>query len=355
MSLTQTEPTAAKQVAVPRKSTLAGVGIGRMQLVGVAIAALLVFAAPLLPGWLLFLVTVALAKAMVVLGVVLLLRGDLVSFGHGLYYATGAYAVAFAMKTFGWREALLLVPVGIVATSILAAILGLFLARYRGIFFGMLTVAFSMILYSLLLKLYWFTGGTDGMRVTTATIAGIAPSADTVRHLQYYFVLVLGALAVYLSYRVTASPLGYLMRAIYDNEIRVEFMGASVRRAIYRTYVLSGALGGLGGALAAMSVGHVTPDLAYWSVSGEFVFVALFGGLGSVFAPVVGSVLFEFIRNYAFKLSPYTWQLTLGTVLLFVILFLPGGLWSLYENFVRRQHREPRPAQEKRWALSWKR
>jgi branched-chain amino acid transport system permease protein len=78
-----------------------------------------------------------------------------------------------------------------------------------------------------------------------------------------------------------------------------------------------------------LSVGHITPDLAFWSQSGEFVFVAILGGIGSVLAPAVGSVLFEFVRNYAFEVSPYTWQMTLGVVLLLIIFFLPDGVWSL--------------------------
>ena len=312
---------------------------GRTLLLGL-MALLLI--APVLPSWLLFLLTIAFAKGLVVLGVVLLLRGDLVSFGHGLYYAGGAYAIGIALKDgFPVRDALVLVALGTLVATLLAAVVGVFIARYRGIFFGMLSTAFTMILYSLLLKLRWLSGGTDGIPVRASTYLGIETSADTVRLVQYYFVLALTAAAVYVVYRVAASPLGYLMRAIYDNEIRVEYMGASVHRAIYRTYVLAGALGGLGGALAAVTVGHISPDMAYWTVSGEFVFVALFGGLGSVFAPLVGSVVFELVRNYAFKLSPYTWQLLLGGVLLAIILFAPGGLWSLFERLAARHAGEP--------------
>ena len=150
------------------------------------------------------------------------------------------------------------------------------------------------------------------------------------------------------------------MRVTYDNEIRVEKMGASVRRAIYRTYVLAGALGGLGGALVAVTVGHIAPDLAYWTASGEFVFIALLGGSGSVFAPFIGAAVFEVVRNYAFKVSPYTWQMLLGSVLLIIILFAPGGLWSLFERLTHRApSREPaagpRSGKERRWALSWRR
>jgi branched-chain amino acid transport system permease protein len=312
---------------------------GRNGRVPLVLAAVLLFlVAPLFPSWILFLLTVAFAKGLVVLGVVLLLRGELVSFGHGVYYAAGAYAIGLALKNeFPVRDALVLAVLGMLATTVVAAVLGLFIARYRGIFFGMLSAAFTMILYSLLVKLRWLSGGTDGIPVHATTFAGLETSADTVRLIQYYFVLVLATAAVFVAFRVAASPLGYLMRAIRDNEIRVEYMGASVQRAIYRMYVLSGALAGLGGALTAVIVGHISPDMSYWTVSGEFVFVALFGGVGSVFAPMFASVVFEFVRNYAFKIAPYTWQMLLGGVLLGVILFAPGGLWSIFERIQARR------------------
>jgi branched-chain amino acid transport system permease protein len=112
-----------------------------------------------------------------------------------------------------------------------------------------------------------------------------------------------------------------------------------VWRAVYVSYIIAGALAAVSGGLIALTVGHITPDLAFWSQSGEFVFVAILGGTGSVIAPVIGSVLFEFVRNYAFKLSPYTWQMTLGIVLLLIIFFLPGGVWSLTARLPRRSHR----------------
>lgn len=293
--------------------------------------------APLLfSNWIIFLITMALGKGMVVLGVVLLLRGGLISFGHGLYFAAGAYAVAFAVNKWNINETLLIIPLCLVTGGGLAALTGLLLKRYRGIFFAMLTLAFSMILYTVLFKFYDLTGGTDGMPIPPIRIAGIQPSLDNLRIFQYYLMLGLTAGVIYLGWRFTQSPLGYLMRAVRDNEIRVEYIGASVDRSIYFSFVLSGALGGLGGGLVALNVEHVSPELAYWTSSADFVFVAVLGGTGSVFAPFLGSIVFEFIRNYAFKFSPDTWQMTLGGVLLLIIFFLPQGLWSLNRTLRRR-------------------
>ena len=294
-----------------------------------AIAALCVLALlPLvLSDWLVFLIALALAKGAVVLGVVLLLRGGLISFGHALYFAAGAYTVGFLANRFSIGEALLALPLAIVISALSAAALGLLLARFRGIYFAMLSLAFSMILYTVLLKFYDLSGGTDGLSVRGFTLAGLTPARPAL--VQYYLVLALTAGVALLGGRFLASPLGHFMQALRYNEIRIEYLGASASRVILASYVLSGAISGLGGALVAYLVGHVSPELAYWVASGDFVFVAVLGGTGSVFAPFAGSIAFELVKNYALKFSPHTWQLTLGVFLLLVIYFQPRGLWAV--------------------------
>ena len=290
---------------------------------------LMTIAPLLLSGWILFLLTVAGAKALAVLGVVLLLRGKLLTFGHALYYAAGAYAAGLGAKYLALRDGFVLLGLALLAGVATSALLGLLATRYRGVYFALLNLAFSMVLYGILLKFYAVTGGTDGLVLASPTFAGAHLSGPSLRTAMYEVTLVLTVLLVYLAHRFFISPAGYALRAIRDNEVRVEYMGLSVRRTIYIAYVLAGGLAGVAGVLIGLSVGHITPDLAFWSQSGEFVFVAILGGTGSVLAPVVGSILFEFVRNYAFELSPYTWQMTLGIALLLIIFFLPGGVWSL--------------------------
>lgn len=300
---------------------------------------LLALAPLVLSGWILFLLTVAGAKALAVLGVVLLLRGKLLTFGHALYYAAGAYAAGLGAKYFGLRDALALLALGLLAGIATSALLGLLVTRYRGVYFALLNLAFSMVLYGILLKFYAVTGGTDGLGLAAPTFAGLHVGGPALRLALYELTLVLTGVLVYVAHRFFVSPVGYALRAIRDNEVRVEYMGVSVRRTVHIVYVLAGGLAGVAGVLIGLSVGHITPDLAFWSQSGEFVFVAVLGGTGSVFAPVVGSILFEFVRNYAFEFSPYTWQMTLGIVLLLIIFFLPGGVWSLAVLARRRGRR----------------
>jgi len=135
-----------------------------------------------------------------------------------------------------------------------------------------------------------------------------------------------------LYFRTLAGALAVPAR---DNEIRVEFLGISVNRLIHLKLVISGILAGIGGALAALAVEHVDPNMAYWTTSGGFVFVTILAGAGSVAAAFVGSLVFELVRSIAVDLMPNTWQIILGTALLLTILFLPEGLGSLFHRLRR--------------------
>jgi branched-chain amino acid transport system permease protein len=259
-----------------------------------------------------------------------------------MFYAVGAYTVGFGVKWFGVHDVAILLPLGAVLGAGVAALIGLVMARYREVFFAMLNLAFSMMLYGILLKLYWLTGGTDGLSAGTPSFFGWVPPRDSLRDVLYYTTLVMTGLVVYVVYRFLASPLGFYLKAIADNEIRIEYSGESVQRVMYVTYVLSGALGALGGVLAAFIVGHIVPEYSFWIQSGEFVFIALLGGYASVLGPLIGAIAFEFIRTYASKYFPNEWQMTLGVIMLAIILFRPGGLWAIYEEIVDRFGRRQR-------------
>ncbi len=306
-------------------------------------SALLILAPLVVPGWIVFVLTKALFMSIAVMGVSILLRGGLLTFGHALYYATGAYAVGFSVKWLGVHELLLLIPLGALAGLTMAALVGLIMARYREVFFAMLNLAFSMMLYGALLKLYPITGGSDGLAIGTATLFGSELEGDSLGF--YYFSLVIVAVVTFVVCRFMASPLGYFLRALYDNEIRIEYSGVAVRQVIFRTYLLAGTLGGVSGVLAAVTIGHIVPEDAFWIQSGEFVFIALLGGFGGVPGPLMGAFVFEFIQTYASKYFPLAWQMTLGIIMLLVILFQPGGLWAIYrqvENYLGRIWRRDR-------------
>ena len=295
----------------------------------VAIAAL-VFAAGtwVLPPWLAFLLTLAFAKGLVVLGVVIQMRAGLVSFGQALFYCIGGYIVGLASQSLGISDAFALLALATGAGILMALACGWLLTRYREIFFAMLTLALSMILYGALVKSSAL-GSTDGFNVAAPSFLGWTPQGDAKKQALYLLSVAVAAAVAIGIHRFMVSSLGRVIEAVRENELRVEYLGLSPRAVLFSNYVVAAGISALGGGLTALASGHIDPDMAVWTTSGEFVFIAILGGTGHVFAPFIGAIVFSVIRTFAIQEAPHFWQMTLGVVLLALILFLPKGLWSL--------------------------
>jgi len=304
-------------------------------LIGLALAfALLMAANFLMPEWVRFIGLQTLARGAVALGLLVLWRTGLISFGHALYFGWGAYTAALLTRA-GITDAFVLTVAATLSAGLLALLLGFLLRRYRAIFFALLNMAFSMILYGALVKTEAL-GSTDGFGVASPSYFGFAPEGEAVTTTLFAFSLTLTFVVVVGVHLYLRSTLGGLTLAIRENEIRVEYLGYSAERAIHIKYVISGLLAGFGGAVMAMAIGQVDPDsMALWTVSGEFVFITVLSGTGSVAATYVGALVFELIRTYAFEYAPHVWQLILGGSLLAIIMFLPEGLWSLRQRLAR--------------------
>jgi ABC-type branched-subunit amino acid transport system permease subunit len=284
-----------------------------------------------LPQWAMFIVTIAFANGLVALGLMLLLRAGLVSFGQALYYCLGAYAAGGIGRFFGVSDIFVQMLAGALTAGFIAFVLGFLLARYRGIFFGLLSLALSMILYGLLVK-NQALGSTDGFNILPSTLFGTRPGGGWVRYAVLASAAVVALSLALIVHRYLRTPRGRLAPAIKDNEIRVEYMGASARRAVHVKYVIAAVLAGVGGALAATTVGHIDPQMSFWTTSGEFIFITILAGTGNVLAPFAGALLYGIIHTTAYDLSPNTWQMSLGLSLLLIIVFLPEGLWSLFKR-----------------------
>jgi branched-chain amino acid transport system permease protein len=296
----------------------------------IAVSVILLAIGPFLPRWGMFLINVSLCYGIVVLGMMLLMRTGVVSFGHGLYYCLGAYAAGTLDQVLKISDMAVMLVAAVIVTALASAAIGLLLRKYRDIFFAMLSLAFSMILYGLLVKTSSL-GSSDGFNIAASKIAGITIAGTSVeRYVRYALTVVFACSAGIFMHKYLNSHMGRLAEAIRDNELRVEYMGASVRNVIHVNYMISAVLAGIGGALAAIAVGHIDPEMAYWTTSGEFVFVGILSGTGSILAPFLGAFIFETIRSFAYEYSPNTWQMALGITMLVVIMFLPGGLWSLF-------------------------
>lgn len=281
------------------------------------------------------LLLMAMAVSFCALGLLILLRAGQVSFGHALYFACGAYTVAFGARHVN-AEMLTVTIMAVVCGTLLSMALGVLLSRYRDIFYAMLNLAFSMVGYTLLLKLYELTGGSDGISVRVTHLAGAEIDAQRFGWTLYYYAVALMGVVLLLVARYLNSPPGQALAALKTNETRLEYLGISGRLVLYTGHVVSAALASLGGAIAAMATGHVTPEMAYWSRSAEFVFVAILGGIGNVVGALAGALSFELIRTTASAYAANSWQLILGMVLVLIVLFAPKGLHGMVQQIFRR-------------------
>jgi ABC-type branched-subunit amino acid transport system permease subunit len=320
-------PATIATAAMPRATSTASPA--RIALAGLGFTALLALAGLFMPKWLTFLITMAAAQGLVSLGIVLLMRGGVVSFGQGMVFALGGYAAALAYNRLGFTDALGLTLLGGVTATLVAAPFAPLLARYRGIFFAMLTLALSMVTYGLLMKIE-VLGGSDGFNTGRPTLLGQALPDARVGYVMYVLTLVIAMVMALLARVYFDSTRGLVTLAVRENELRVEYLGGSVRQAMTINFILAAFAGGCGGALVVLSLGHIDPNFSYWTTSGEFVFVAILAGSQSVLAVFVASTVLEVVRSFSSAYFPNTWQLALGLFLLLVIRFLPGGIGSLW-------------------------
>ena len=309
--------------------------LGRTLALALAAIVALAIAGWFAPRWLTFLVTMAAANGLVSLGIVGLMRGGVVPFGQGMMLAMGGYAAALSFNLLGFTDALGLALSGGLVAALVAAPFAPLLSRYRGIFFAMLTLALSMVSYGLLMKLDML-GGSDGFNVGRPTLLGQALPDARVGYVLYMVAVVLATLMALLARVYFDSTRGLVTLAVRENELRVEYLGGSVRQAMTLNFILAAFCGGMGGALAVMALGHIEPNFSFWTTSGEFVFVAILAGWQSVAAVFVASTVLEIVRSFSSAYFPNTWQLVLGLFLLFVIRFLPRGIGSLWVRGGRR-------------------
>jgi ABC-type branched-subunit amino acid transport system permease subunit len=296
-------------------------------LIGLPVLILMGF---ILPEWIVNYIHVSLGTGLVALGIMIQMRAGLVSFGQGLYFCIGGYTAGMAGKFLGITDIFLLLALGLFVSVSIAFFAGFLLRRYREIFFAMLSLALSMILFGLLSQLE-VLGSTDGFNLPSVTYLGWAPAGDTATHALYVATCIPTIICAILLNRYLRGPMGYIGEAIRENELRVEYLGASAHRAVHILYVIAAAVSGIGGVLWALALGHVDPEMTNWTTSGQFVFVAILSGTGNIVAPLFGTFILEMVRVYAVEASPNTWQMILGIIMLLTIIFLPKGLWSLIQ------------------------
>ena len=278
------------------------------------------------------LLTYGLVMAIAALGFNLLLGyTGLLSFGHSAFFGTGAYTVALMAKYFGVRSMETFILAGLAAAFLMSALFGFICVRHTRIFFAILVMALSQVLWSLAYKFYGVTNGTDGLTVPfPSLLAGSLTFSESGAYQRfirqyYYYVAVLFLISLAIMWMITQSPFGKTLQSIRDNQTRAEFIGIRVGLCRWIAFVLSGTFTGLAGVLWLPLNRHVTPDVLYWPFSGEIVFLTVLGGFQSFSGPVVGAIAFSYLKTYAVAWTEY-WQLLLGVILIILVMILPTGI-----------------------------
>jgi branched-chain amino acid transport system permease protein len=276
-------------------------------------------------------VAYGLVFAIAVLGFNLLLGyTGLLSFGHSAYFGVGAYAVAFLVKYLHVRSMELYLLATVVASVLVSALFGYVCVRYTKIFFSILTLALSQVLWSLAFKFFSVTGGSDGLRVPTPKILGLGlgegeDKSYFLAHGYYYYVLAVFVICVAVMWVIVHSPFGKALQAIRDNETRARFIGLHIRSYRFVAFLVSGVFTGIAGALWVPLNGLTTPDILYWPFSGEIVFMTVLGGFRNFTGPLVGAIVYNFLKDYAVGFTVY-WQTFMGVILIVLVLVLPTGI-----------------------------
>jgi branched-chain amino acid transport system permease protein len=267
----------------------------------------------------------------------------LLSFGHSAYFGLGAYCAAFMVKYFGVGSMEIYILVGLLVTVLVSAAFGYVCVRHTRIFFSILTLALSQVLWTLAYKFFWVTGGTDGLRVSFGNLTLLGGLIDfkgrdayqSFAQSYYYYVLFLFCVCTALMWVIVHSPFGKALQAIRDNETRAQFLGIPIRRYRWLAFLLSGTFTGLAGVLWVPLNGLVTPDILYWPFSGEIVFMTVLGGFRTFTGPIIGGVVFNYLKANAVASTAY-WQLLLGVVLLILVLALPKGIVGTLSQHFRK-------------------
>ena len=251
--------------------------------------------------------------------------GGMVSFGHAAYLGVGGYSVGI-LAYYGIDNGFLQWGVAIGASALVALAIGAVSIRTSGIYFIMITLAFTQMLYFLGISVEEY-GGDDGMSLATLSQFGdwIDLSDGTTF---YYLVLAILILFMYIIHRIVNSRFGMVIRAAKSNEVRTRAIGFSPYPYKLVAFMIAGAMCGLAGALLVNHTAYLTPDFMHWTRSGEIMFMVILGGVGTTAGPLVGTVALLLLED---TLSAWTthWQLFLGIFLVLVVLFAKRGLAGL--------------------------
>jgi branched-chain amino acid transport system permease protein len=251
--------------------------------------------------------------------------GGMMSFGHAAYLGIGGYAVGI-LAFEGIGSGFIQWPVALAASALFALVIGALSLRTRGVYFIMITLAFAQMAYYVASGLARY-GADDGLTIyKRSDFGGLINLSNRA---QFYY-LCLGCLfgGIYLIWRIVNSRFGMVIQGLRSNEARMQAIGFPVTRYRLACFVIAGTLCGLAGALLANNTDFVSPAVMFWTRSGDLMVMVILGGMGSLFGPVIGAIVYLVLEEFLSQLTEY-WALIMGPLLLLIVLFGRGGIVGL--------------------------
>lgn len=258
----------------------------------------------------------------------------MVSFGHGMFFGFGAYAFGLSMQRLGVS-----IPIAFLITVVTSACLGLVVGaisiRLKDIYFSFITLAFQMLLYSLVIAWVPLTGGDQGLMggIPRPPFLGVDLSIEAHR---YTFAVILAVIGLLIMRQIVESPFGYTLRMIRDNTERASFLGIDVFRAKLKAFVIAGIFGSVGGMVMALFVSGAYPEFVNWTMSGEGIFMIMLGGLSTFIGPTAGALILSLLNDVITRRTEHH-GLFLGAVILLFALGLRKGVTDFVAEWFRQR------------------
>lgn len=256
--------------------------------------------------------------------------GGELSFGHAAFFGIGAYGTLIVAEYIPNLYVAMLLAVLI--TGVISVVFAYISLRRRGIYLAMITLALAQMVYYIAFRWTSVTGGSDGMFMPLYD-GSLGPIDPLQGGLQFYvFALVLLGLVILAIRRVIESPFGRALMAVRESEDRARHLGYDPNRLLLLAFVMSGTLSGLAGAMNGVLYAFVGPDQLFWIVSGEVVLITILGGVGTIYGPIIGAIIFGVLAHNLTNVTEH-WPVIFGVIFVLIVMFAPQGVYGLYQDY----------------------
>lgn len=255
------------------------------------------------------------------------------SFGHGAFFATAAYATAFLMTKTGINQYLIVLLLAPIMATLLGAVIGVLVSRLYAFYYAIMTCAFTMVLWSIIRRWRDVTGGDTG--IVGVKFRGFLEGSAHI----YFFILAVVVLCAVILWVIGNSPFGWTLRAIRENPVRSSFASIHVVQHRYVALVISSFFCGVAGSLHVVYTFGAFPELAFWTKSGDIVTICILGGINSFLGPIIGSVVLILLETFITSVTLY-WPVILGVIICAVVLLMPQGMMGLFRGVSGKESEE---------------